>query len=826
MSEKIVLGDETFTPEHIKDSTVVLKESVIGDELQHDELSAEMDMASRAPWIFCPAGTDGMMTSDGLIVCGRGNVDMLIADPTVYSYGTPVVPYWNDRSLGKFFMTSIVQTGRSRWKITAVSKVGLLGRQRHYGGIYRGEPFAEVAADIIGDTASYILDDALKNQAVFGYLPVSTRRENLHQLLFAMGAAIRKHDNADFFITGLRDDAPSSIPDERVFVGGSVRHNNMSSKVIVHEHTFNAYDTDEEIKLYDGEVATENIVTPQGASVSGTIVLFSEPMHDLTVENGSILESGVNYAVLGPGGGVILRGKKYTHAMRAVVRPVTETANVTESSHVVEKATLVSPLNSEAVADRLYSYYSSAETIETDILVENEQPGDSITISDPFDREITGIISSMVMSPSGILRAQMEIVNGYSTDIPLGNAYSQVAVFTKSGTWISPVTGKIRGVLVGGGDGGWSGGDGTDGEYSVGAGYGQAGKPGVAGLYGNGGKILVFTTDVVEGETYDITLGRGGAGGVNNGTQSVQGGLGTPTTFGRLFTSAQGAPSSGGYTELFSGEIYGKRGKSGIAGGKGGDPDTPFGTKVVGTDGVEYSAPRKRDDYSSTAEGNKTQSGSVFPRTRWTDEAPALYVDADYEAGNGYVTVTVNLYHTTEGQTFGYDVNAQVWIDGVSAGATRLKGNSPSSWDSIISADFTGSASGTSAVVEVLIWSTGGAQRNQSFTATISLPDENRTTLNAGGYGGGPAANASGGQSGTSIPYGGDGANATISGADATTPGEGGCGGHGGGSGGAGGYIKTTIENYGSSTDNLRGGYAGKGSDGGNGADGIALIYF
>lgn len=824
MSEKITLNGDEFTVDRIRDSTVVLKESLIGDELQHDEVNAKLDLTSLVPTIFCPAGTDGLLTTDEKLLGVRPWVRLLVNDPANYTYGAAVLCYWKGDLLGRFYMTSMLRVGKELWQITAVSPVGLLGKQRHYGGIYRGETFEAVTADIIGGAVPYSIDDILKTQAVYGYLPVSTRRDNLHQLLFAMGASVRKDEGGDIFITALRDDTASEIPDGRIFEGGSVKHTDISAKVIVHEHTFNAYDTDEEVKLYDGEVAAETITTPMGATVTGSIVLFSEAMHDLTVESGTILESGVNYAVLSPGGGVILRGKKYTHAMRAVVRPAEATADVTENSHVVEKATLVSILNSESVADRLYSYYTSAETIETDIVVDGERPGDSVTFNDPFDSPAAGLITSMVMTPSGILRAEVEIVKGFSPNSDPGNAYSSLDTFAEDGIWVSPVTGKARIVLIGGGDGGWSGGDGEAGDYSVGAGYGQAGTPGVAGLYGNGGRILVATVDVVEGESYAITIGKGGTGGVNSGKTSVQGGLGTATTFGDLYTSALGSPSSSGYTELFSGNIYGKRGKSGIPGGKGGDPDTPFGTTVVGTDGVEYKAPRKRDDYTNTSSGG-SESGAVFSQTRWTDEAPALYVDADYSAANGYLTVTVNVYPTTGNQTFGYDINAQVWIDGVSAGTAQLKANSPSTWSSMLSASLSAAVSGSSASVQVRVYSTGGAMRDETYSGYVSLP-EDRTTLNAGGYGGGAAANANGGNPGTSIPYGGDGSDATVDGEDATTPGEGGNGGHGGGSGAAGGYIRETIPNYTTNIYNYRGGYPGKGSDGGDGHNGIALIYY
>ena len=56
MSEKITLNGDEFTPERIKESSIVLKESLIGDELQHDQLSASIDFTSLIPTVFCPTG--------------------------------------------------------------------------------------------------------------------------------------------------------------------------------------------------------------------------------------------------------------------------------------------------------------------------------------------------------------------------------------------------------------------------------------------------------------------------------------------------------------------------------------------------------------------------------------------------------------------------------------------------------------------------------------------------------------------------------------------------------------------------------------------------
>lgn len=112
----------------------------------------------------------------------------------------------------------------------------------------------------------------------------------------------------------------------------------------------------------------------------------------------------------------------------------------------------------------------------------------------------------------------------------------------------------------------------------------------------------------------------------------------------------------------------------------------------------------------------------------------------------------------------------------------------------------------------------------------------NRITIEAsGGEGGGAAAGANGGDGRdgeTSINNGvgfseggtgGNGANATIAGANATIYGCGGNGGNGGGGGGGGGNAYHPDSHYRWSG---RGGTGGTGSAGGNGAKGCIIIYY
>lgn len=602
MKNEICLAGDSFTDEKIVTGTVVMVQSLDGNELQYDTLDATLDFSALFPTLFMPSDADGLLTSDDQLLGVRPMIRLLVNDPSLYKYGAEVIYKHNAALVGKYYMTSMKRVGKTQYRITCVSPVGLLANSQHYGGIYSGVLFPDLLQEIIGGVVPFTVAPELANQPVYGWLPVAKRRDNLHQALFAMGAAAQKDANGDLYITPLSDEVHTDIPDNRLYVTGSVSYPDAVTKVSISEHSFVLNEVDETVTLFEGIVASERITTPAGIVTQGAVVLFSDPMHDLAVENGEILESGVNYAVLAPAAEVKLTGQKYTHTVRQVTRPETaeEGDTETENKITVTDATLVSIANSENVADRLMSYYSSAKTISTDIVVDTERAGSAVGFTDPFGDATKGIIKSMEITMSNTLKAHAEIVADYSPG-GAGNFYTNVAVITEDGAWVVPegVT-KIRVTIIGGGSGGSSGASGENGEnseyiFSISSGSyakgkgGEGGKGGAAGTGGLGGRILVASLNVTEGESFPVTVGSGGAGGVCAGTDNAPGEDGADSSFGE-YTSANGTRSATGYADLFGATTYGLPGTPGTKGsdGVGEASDGVTTSESITIDGVTY----------------------------------------------------------------------------------------------------------------------------------------------------------------------------------------------------------------------------------------------
>ncbi len=695
----IKILDETYLNEAICRGDVYTVESLTGDELQFDTMSVTVEGDLNPFSDFITADREQFVSLDYKEFSVNTNKD--------WKYGDPVYYKRNGELFGKFYMEKFKRVGQKEYQFDCISAIGLLEKTQHYGGIYFGVTMAELLEEIIGGEIEYTLDAVLAKQPIYGWLPIASRRENLHQLLFAMSASVKKDAEGNVFITTLTKDTASDIPDSRIFRGGSIEYPQSTSKVSLSEHAYIQRADDETVTLYDGEISADSITTPLGVVVRGGLVLFDSPAHDLIATGTEIIESGVNYAVLSPSAECQLVGQKYTHTVRQVTRPETPTEGDTniENKITISNATLVSIANSENVAERLKNYYSSAKSVTMDIAVQNEKVGDVVTFSDPYNEDTEGIITSLDSSISNVLRARVEVAADYEPP-NAGNFYNNVAVITDGGVWQVPGgVEKIRLVLIGGGQGGSAGSKGADGEEIIG--YGEGGKGGEAGKGGKGGKIYITTVEVIEGKEFEVLIGEGGIGGVCTGSGSYEGEEGTATTFGE-YSSDSGTISSIGFTEMFEGVNYGTIGLTGAYNG---------------------------------ADGGKAAKGG-------------------------------DIVH--EGITY----------SGGAAGTT-------------------GTRSSTS----------------QTFTYY-------------GGGGGGAAACVNGGD-GNDRAKGGDGANATLAGANAIIAGAGGQGGCGGGGGGGSGYeVAKAKSSYEGDTTGMNyswygeKGVGGLGSAGGKGANGCVIIYY
>ena len=596
MRNKIVYANWTFTDEDIQSGNMYLAMALMSDSLEANTFTAT---------VLC---------SDRSIINFERN--------------TPLTYYYKEQQRGIFYVQSITRNGPESYTISATSAIGLLIEGLHYGGIYTGQTVAEVLPSICG-TVPYVVKTNLRDIALYGWLPVASPRDNLSQVLFAIGASIRTDLDGVLHIETLWDGIVGNIGKDRLYNGAQVNYDAKVTQIVVTEHQY--MEGGDEESLFEGTAA------------EGDIITFDDPMYDLTPSGLTILESGANYAKVSAGTGT-LTGRKYIHNTREVARAVSQ-ANEPNVITVTD-ATLVSLVNSVAVAERLVNYYQWTETIESGVVYDGELPGNRSNAWHPYDEEVvSGCLESADVNLSNTLRAEERILVGY---VPPKQeqivTYDHRELLTGSGTWTVPegVT-EVRVVLIGGGGAGFDGEDGEDGTYN---GFGASdydnktvtpergqtgsvtanascslrsssgGAGGAGGAAGTPGKVYQYTQTVSPGENISFQCGSAG---------EANGSLGSDTVFGDN-SSQLGESSTIGYIDPITAEEYAKGGSPGLNGGAGGN---------TAQDGQTTGKASGGDGYGSGNDSlsNEEYKSSPYPVTRYTCNGTINYSYAG--AGGG-----------------------------------------------------------------------------------------------------------------------------------------------------------------------------------------------
>ena len=105
------------------------------------------------------------------------------------AYSTPIFYYSNGRAVGKYYILSVEQTGTKRYFIRATSLIGIIEREKFYGGMYTGEHFDEVLSKVLmgdGISPDYEIFVAENNtNKAMPFRKVQVQNRPLRPLLFS-----------------------------------------------------------------------------------------------------------------------------------------------------------------------------------------------------------------------------------------------------------------------------------------------------------------------------------------------------------------------------------------------------------------------------------------------------------------------------------------------------------------------------------------------------------------------------------------------------------------------------------------------------------------
>lgn len=690
-----------------------------------------------------------------------------------FQQNTPVRFLRGGSQYALWYLAQITRVAPKLWALSMTSSLGRLTQMPHKGGIYNGVAASAIIDDICG-VVPHFVGAAFQNVLLYGWLPyvapsgengaqTGSAKDNLLKVLFALNATVRDDADGTLRIENLSTAVSARLSPARIY------RDNAS---VVTEPTVTAVTVLEHQYITGSETTT----LFEGTTVDGQVIVFREPMSNLTATGFTVTESNANYAVVSAGSGT-LTGTPYIHTTREITKPVTAAA--IPNAVRIEDATLVGVTNSSDVVNRLVDYYSHRTYINVDATIDLEDAGDVVDIYDPFDKLMRQAciekISPLVVSQT--MKGRISALVGFTPwqVVPFEDVRE---LLTGSGTWTVPegVT-EIRAVLIGGGQGGESGSPGspsteckainqtsevTDSTTTY-RGWCPmiGGAGGNKGAGGEGGKVLTVSQVVTAGEKITYAAGRGGKGGAYSADAQTSGSGGTDTVFGS-HSSATGSTTETGYYDPVSGDTYAAHGADGINGGAGG---------------------------GGNGETNNT----------------------DYVAGESVTDNAGNTWLPGENPT-----DSDVLVD--SASAYGFWGNSKH-WTCSAKAVQGKGAGGGAAV--------GANGKSGVHNANAPYAWSRSGTADGDLYPHGKAI---------SFAYGGVGGK----GADATAPvkatvyGSGGTGGNGGGGAGGGGFAygeKRVSKEYpptecSASGNKGQSGTPGLGSDGGQGADGCIILYY
>lgn len=289
--------------------------------------------------------------------------------------------YFDEAILGIFYLKDGKQLSNAVYSMETHDAIGILDGTKFMGGVYDQVKAKQILESIMQDEGiPHFIDTELENKLVSGYLPICSKREALQQLAFAIGAVVDTSYDRNLYLYPMRTTEITQIRQEELFTKLSFSHSDVITgvKLTVHEYLKG----DETMELYKGYL------------VGSTKIEFSEPMHALAIQGGTITEQGDNYArISGTGVQVLLSGKKYMHNTFNINKDndrVTHNRNIAE----VKKATLVTKENMQEVLERIYNDCIKNESISCRLVVDNHELGDLVELN-TFKGKRQGIITKL-----------------------------------------------------------------------------------------------------------------------------------------------------------------------------------------------------------------------------------------------------------------------------------------------------------------------------------------------------------------------------------------------------------------------------------------------
>lgn len=266
----------------------------------------------------------------------------------------PIFAYNGAILIGVFYVEQANRMGKGLYNLSCNDAVGVLDYDTVPAKMYSGENAKSAILELLDGKFELDFDVSMETETLNGYVPSGTRRNALHHIAFSLRSVVDTSGTNKIRVFRAAASNPKEIEPDRTYTGGSVDTSASVTAVKVTTHSYSTSGSGDEV------------------NING--VIYHDTKNVITITNPNIISS--------------------------------DKPNVVE----VTDATLVNPSNGQAVAQALYDYYMRRNRQKVKIVVEDERPGDYVATTTPWGTTITGNVTTMNMTLSGIVAADCEVL--------------------------------------------------------------------------------------------------------------------------------------------------------------------------------------------------------------------------------------------------------------------------------------------------------------------------------------------------------------------------------------------------------------------------------
>ena len=292
-------------------------------------------------------------------------------------YGTFFLETWED-----------IDNSGIVFNFEGVDAMGVLDLYTFMGGIYNNVMASDVLNEIFRIVfptrlIKYVLDPELADARITGWIPICTCGTAFQHIMFAINAISDTSRAGDILIYPRDTEVTYTLPLEEQYRGGNNKPTEYWSGV--------------DVVSYNYTPGTETLEVQNGVLPVGRHeIRFSEPLHSLSIQYATILQSNANYALINVTArrAVTLTGKKYVSNPRIhSVRNAIETGE-TESVKSYEGYTLVNPDIGLELAESKADYFQNRIQLE-DAIVLNDREVGFVVDAETRKNNFSGLITAL-----------------------------------------------------------------------------------------------------------------------------------------------------------------------------------------------------------------------------------------------------------------------------------------------------------------------------------------------------------------------------------------------------------------------------------------------